>query len=84
MLARLRRAWAAFRAEPPSAQGWLARHQNEVYGAYAGKWVAIGRFGVVAASVDFDEIYRRSKRAGLRDPVVFKVPTQDGLRRRHA
>ena len=58
---------------PSTADEWVGRNLKKVQ-RFAGRWVAVTEHGIVANSLDFDDLYSKAKAQGVTNPLVFKVP----------
>lgn len=62
------------RGKPATANEWVQHNLDKVL-RHRGKWVAISHNGIVATSVDFDEVFNKARNKGVSTPLVFKVPS---------
>jgi hypothetical protein len=58
---------------PATATEWIERNTGRLT-KYAGQYVAITNKGIVAVADDFEGIYAKSKKKGIMNPLVFKIP----------
>ena len=59
--------------EPQTATEWVNRNAARLT-KYAGQYVAITNKGIVAVTDDFEAIYAKTKKKGIINPLVFKIP----------
>lgn len=59
--------------ELEAALAWYHAHPKTL-DQYSGEWVAIGSGGVLAHSKDVKEVLAASKKQGMRQPLLYKVP----------
>lgn len=63
-----------------SPHEWVVANRHAVE-RHRGRWIAVTPDGIVASSLDFDEVYELAERKGVRNPFVFKVPEPETLPR---
>ena len=68
-----------------AARRWVEQNMTRISTDYAGRWVAIRwRGGIIGTSDSFDGVFAEAEKAGVANPLVFKVPAANAKPKAHS